>query len=65
MAKVLTGIGFAGLASVNSWVFGGCLVYNFLGLSVGQSALDSQLRRLLGAYAIGSAVIVGMENCFM
>jgi hypothetical protein len=57
--KVLTGVGF-GLGSVASdWIFGACLVYDLVALSVGQSG---SWRTLLGAYAVGSAGIVAAKN---
>ena len=57
--KALTGLGF-GLASAGSdWIFGGCLVYDLIALSFGQSGDWS---RLLGLYAAGSACIVGLKN---
>jgi hypothetical protein len=59
MVRVLTGVGF-GLASASSdWIFGGCLVYDLVALAVGQSG---SWRTLLGAYAVGSAAIVGAKN---
>lgn len=60
--KALTGVGF-GLASVASdWIFGGCLVYDLVALAVGQSALDGGWSKILGAYAVGCAAIVGAKN---
>ncbi|KAI9805753.1 MAG: hypothetical protein M1833_005246 [Piccolia ochrophora] len=57
--RVATGVGF-GLASLTSdWIFGGCLVYDLVALSVGQSGSWSQL---LGFYAAGAAAIVGAKN---
>lgn len=62
MVKALTGVGF-GLASVVSdWIFGGCLVYDLVALAVGQSSLDGGWSKILGAYAVGSAAIVGAKN---
>ncbi|KAL8755733.1 MAG: hypothetical protein Q9199_003447 [Rusavskia elegans] len=62
MVKALTGVGF-GLASVASdWIFGGCLVYDLVALTVGQSSIDGGWAKLLGAYAVGSAAIVGAKN---
>ncbi|KAI9678712.1 MAG: hypothetical protein M1817_005769 [Caeruleum heppii] len=59
LVKALTGIGF-GLASASSdWIFGGCLVYDLVAMAVGQSG---SWRNLLGAYAVGSAAIVGARN---
>jgi hypothetical protein len=57
--RILAGIGF-GLASIASdWIFGGCLVYDLVALAVGQSG---SWRTLLGAYAVGSGVIVAGKN---
>ncbi|MCJ1363830.1 hypothetical protein MMC16_002939 [Acarospora aff. strigata] len=59
VVKVVTGVGF-GLASASSdWIFGGCMVYDLVALAVGQSG---DWRVLLGAYAVGSAAIVGAKN---
>ncbi len=59
LVKVLTGVGF-GLASASSdWIFGGCMVYDLVALTVGQSG---NWRMLLGAYAVGSAAIVTAKN---
>lgn len=64
--KVLTGLGFAGLASTSDWIFGGCLVYDLVGLSVGQAQIgDKSWSSILGAYAVGTAAIVGLRNYFM
>ncbi|GAB7347187.1 hypothetical protein MBLNU459_g3297t2 [Dothideomycetes sp. NU459] len=61
--KVLTGLGFAGLSSVSDWIFGGCLVYDLVALSVGQSQYGEKgWSQLLGAFALGSAAIVGFKN---
>ena len=57
--RVLTGLGF-GLASASSdWILGGCLVYDLVALAAGQ---QGSWRTLLGAYAVGSAAIVGAKN---
>ncbi|TQN71628.1 hypothetical protein CSHISOI_03800 [Colletotrichum shisoi] len=37
--KVLTGVGFGLLASASDWIFGGCLVYDLVALSVGAAAI--------------------------
>ncbi len=58
----MTGVGFAGIASVSDWIFGGCLVYDLIALAVGQGGAWGQL---LGAYAVGTAAIVGLRNWFM
>ncbi|KAJ3940747.1 uncharacterized protein N0V96_009762 [Colletotrichum fioriniae] len=61
--KVLTGVGFGLLSSISDWIFGGCLVYDLIALSVGQSAYgNAGWSRLLGIYAGGAAAIVGTRN---
>lgn len=64
LVKVATGLGFAALSSISDWIFGGCLVYDLVGLSVGQASYskDGSWSWLLGAFAVGSAAIVGMRN---
>ena len=57
--KVLTGLGFAAGSALSDWIFGGCLVYDLVALAVGQTG---DWRTLLGAYAVGSAAIVGAKN---
>lgn len=57
--KILTGVGFAGMASMSDWIFGGCLVYDLVALSVGQTG---DWGKLLAAYAVGTAAIVGVKN---
>src|ERR1700744_3890464 len=56
LVKIGTGLGFAALASVSDWIFGGCLVYDLVALSVGQSGIKGQegWGRLLGMYAVGT-----------
>ncbi|RNJ52533.1 hypothetical protein D7B24_003353 [Verticillium nonalfalfae] len=61
--KVLTGVGFGLMSAVSDWIFGGCLVYNLLALSVGQSIYgNTGWGKLLGIYAGGAAAIVGSKN---
>lgn len=61
--KVLTGVGFGLLSTASDWIFGGCLVYDLIALSVGQSAYgNAGWSRLLGIYAGGAAAIVGARN---
>lgn len=61
--KVLTGVGFGGLAACSDWIFGGCLVYDLVGLSVGQRAYGNEgWSNLLGLYAVGAAGIVAVRN---
>jgi hypothetical protein len=62
LVKVLTGLGFAAGSVLSDWIFGGCLVYDLVALAVGQSALDKNWGGLLGAFAAGSAAIVGIKN---
>ena len=64
LVKLLTGLGFGAASALSDWIFGGCLVYDLIALSVGQSiyAQDKSWPTLLGMYAAGSAVIVGVKN---
>lgn len=63
--KVVTGVFFAGLASMSDWIFGGCLVYDLVALSVGQRAYyGAEWGNMLAAYAVGTAAIVGVRNWF-
>lgn len=57
--RLLTGLGFGVASAFSDWIFGGCLVYDLVALSVGQSG---SWRTLLGAYAVGSAGIVAAKN---
>lgn len=57
--QVATGVGFAAAASVSDGIFGGCLVYDLVALSVGQTGSWS---RLLGGYAAMTAGIVAFRN---
>ncbi|KAH9867161.1 hypothetical protein IAQ61_007753 [Plenodomus lingam] len=59
--QVATGVGFAAAASMSDWIFGGCLVYDLVALSVGQTGSWS---RLLGGYAAMTAGIVAWRNFF-
>lgn len=61
LVQVATGLGFGLAASQSDWIFGGCLVYDLVALSVGQ---EGRWGSILGAYAGVSAVIVGMRNWF-
>lgn len=61
LVQVATGVGFAAAASASDWIFGGCLVYNLVALSVGQ---EGGWGRLLGGYAAMTAGIVGLRNWF-
>ena len=64
LIKLLTGLGFAGLGACSDWIFGGCLAYDLVGLSVGQASYskDPNWSTILGGYAIGTAAIVGLRN---
>ncbi|KAF2156561.1 hypothetical protein K461DRAFT_248937 [Myriangium duriaei CBS 260.36] len=64
--KALTAVGFGTLALGSDWIFGGCLVYDLVALSVGQSVYTGGgWSSLLGAYAVGTAAIVGLRNYLM
>ncbi|QIW94944.1 hypothetical protein AMS68_000462 [Peltaster fructicola] len=61
--KVITGAGFLGLSACSDWIFGGCLVWDLAGLAVGQAQYGTkEWSTLLGAFAVGSAAIVGLRN---
>lgn len=61
--KVLTAVGFGGLAACSDWIFGGCLVYDLVALAVGQRAYGNEgWSNLLGWYAVGTAGIVAARN---
>lgn len=61
LVQVATGVGFAAAASMSDWIFGGCLVYDLVALSMGQ---HGGWARLLGGYAAMTAGIVGLKNWF-
>lgn len=61
LVQVATGVGFAAAASTSDWIFGGCLVYDLVALSVGQ---EGSWGRMLGGYAAMTAGIVGLRNWF-
>lgn len=64
--KAVTGAGFAGLAACSDWIFGGCLVYDLVALSVGQATLNNpDWSKMLGGFAVMTAGIVGLRNYFM
>ena len=61
--KAITGAGFMGLACVSDWIFGGCLVYDLVGLAVGQRQIgEVGWSNLLGLFAARTAGIVGLRN---
>lgn len=63
LVKILTGVGFGGLAACSDWIFGGCLVYDLVALAVGQRAYGNPgWGSLLGWYAVGTAGIVAVRN---
>lgn len=68
LTKALTAVGFGSLALGSDWIFGGCIVYDLIGLSVGQSIYaskyhgDTSWSTLLGGYAAATALIVGIRN---
>jgi hypothetical protein len=63
LIKVATGLGFGAFASMSDWVFGGCLVYDLVTLTVGQRIYTGAgWSNLLGVYALGTAGIVGARN---
>lgn len=62
LVKALTGVGFGLASAASDWIFGGCMVYDLVALAVGQSSIDSNWGKLLGAYAVASAAIVGAKN---
>ena len=63
VVKVLTGVGFGALASMSDWIFGGCLVYDLVALTVGQRGIgETSWSNLLGLYAVGTAGIVAAKN---
>lgn len=59
LIKVLTGVGFGLGSACSDWIFGGCLAYDLVALSLGRTGSWSAL---LGAYAVGSAAIVAAKN---
>lgn len=59
LVQVATGVGFAVAASTSDWIFGSCLVYDLVALSMGQKGRWSGL---LGGFAAMTAGIVGVKN---
>lgn len=57
--KVLTGLGFGLGGAASDWIFGSCLVYDLVAMSIGQGGSWGQL---LGFYALATAGIVGVKN---
>ncbi|KAI9667265.1 MAG: hypothetical protein M1821_000079 [Bathelium mastoideum] len=66
LTKALTGLGFGALAlaPATDWIFGACLVYDLVALSVGQGqwGRDGGWSAVLGVYAVVVAGIVGARN---
>ncbi|KAI0999488.1 hypothetical protein K3495_g8705 [Podosphaera aphanis] len=63
VVKILTGLGFSLLAGISDWIFGGCLVYNLIALSVGQRGIgETAWSNLLLGYALATAGVVGIRN---
>lgn len=63
LIKVATGLGFGALASMSDWIFGGCLVYDLVALTVGQRIYTGAgWSNLLGVYALATAGVVGARN---
>ncbi|TFL04093.1 hypothetical protein BDV98DRAFT_648834 [Pterulicium gracile] len=59
MVQALTGMGFIGAAALSDTIFGACLAYDLVALAVGQSG---SWRKLLGAYALGTAAVIGARR---
>lgn len=59
LAKILTGAFFIPVAAMSDWILGGCLVYDLVALTVGQSG---SWGTLLGIYAGVCAGLVGLKN---
>lgn len=63
VVKVLTAVGFGGLAASSDWIFGGSLVYDLIAMAVGQRKYGNEgWSNLLAIYAVGTATIVGFRN---
>ncbi len=63
LIRVATGLVFGVLGSMSDWIFGGCLVYDLLALTVGQRVYTGAgWSNLLGVYALATAGIVGARN---
>ncbi|KAL1649205.1 hypothetical protein SLS58_001779 [Diplodia intermedia] len=63
--RALTAVGFGAAGAASDAIFGVCLVYDLAALAVGQAAApggDAAWARLLGACAVGTAVVVGLAN---
>lgn len=62
MIKVLTGVGFGLGSLLSDWIFGACLTYDLVALTVGQRTVNPGWGNQLGLYAVGSAAIVVVKN---
>ena len=62
LIRVGTGVGFALASACSDWIFGGCLVYDLIALTVGQRTVNPSWGNQLGLYAAGSAAIVTVRN---
>ncbi|KAI9683922.1 MAG: hypothetical protein M1829_004257 [Trizodia sp. TS-e1964] len=62
--KVAAGLGVVVLAGGSDWVLGAAVVYGLTALAVGQRAYseDGAWALLLGGYAVGAALVVGIKN---
>lgn len=65
LIRTLTGVGFGVASLFSDWIFGGCLVYDLVALSVGQRTVNPSWGNQLGLYAGGSAVIVAARNLLL
>lgn len=62
--KVLTGLGFGGLAACSDWILGGCLAYDLIALMVGQRVYGNVAwGNLLGGFVSVVAGLVVVRNC--
>lgn len=60
---IVTGVCFGALASSSDWIFGSCLVYDLIALSVGQRGIgETSWSNLLAIYAVATAGIVILKN---
>lgn len=65
LIRVLTGIGFGTASFFSDWIFGGCLVYDLIALSVGQRSVNPRWGNQLGLYAAGAGTIVAARNLLL
>ncbi|KAK8138558.1 hypothetical protein PG984_001938 [Apiospora sp. TS-2023a] len=62
--KVLTGLGFGGLAACSDWILGACLAYDLVALMVGQRVYGNVAwSNLLGGFVSVVAGFVVVCNC--